>query len=126
MAYLGPVCRWEVYWADLDPAVGSEQAGSRRPVLVVSTDAFNKAMPVVTVVPLTKVEGKNRRIYPFEVKLPKDVVGNGLTPLAMPYHVRTVSKTRLLERAGALTHELSKERVEDALLAHLGIALEDD
>ena len=35
MSYVGPVQRWELYWADLEPAVGSEQAGSSRPVLVV-------------------------------------------------------------------------------------------
>ncbi|MGI6132104.1 MAG: type II toxin-antitoxin system PemK/MazF family toxin [Bacillota bacterium] len=29
--------QWSIFWADLDPAVGSEQAG-KRPVLVVSAE----------------------------------------------------------------------------------------
>lgn len=33
--------RGEVYWADLQPRSGSEQSG-RRPVIVVSNDAFNR------------------------------------------------------------------------------------
>jgi len=40
MAYLGPVHRWDIFWADLDEVVGREQAGSRRPVLIVSNDAL--------------------------------------------------------------------------------------
>jgi mRNA interferase MazF len=34
------ILRGEIYWADLDPIRGGEQAG-RRPVLVLSHDVFN-------------------------------------------------------------------------------------
>lgn len=70
MAHAGPVWRWEVYRVDLDPRVASEQGGDRRPAIVVSNDGFNQHFDVVTVVPLTKREGKKRRVYPFEVLLP--------------------------------------------------------
>lgn len=126
MAHLGPVARWELYWADLDPAVGSEQAGSRRPVLVVSNNEVNAHFTIVTVVPLTKAEGKTRKIFPFEVKLPRAVVGNEWESIVMPYQVRTISKLRLLERIGTLDDGLYRERIEDALLGHLGIELDDD
>lgn len=43
MAYLGPVRRWDVFWADLEPTVGREQAGDHRPVLVVSSDRFSNS-----------------------------------------------------------------------------------
>jgi len=67
MAHVGPVRRWEIHWVDLDPALGSEQGSARRPALVVSNDGFNQRFDVVTVVPMTKREGKRRRTYPFEV-----------------------------------------------------------
>jgi len=43
MAYLGPVARWDIFWADLNEVVGREQAGSRRPVLIVSNDALDRS-----------------------------------------------------------------------------------
>ena len=79
MACLGEVRRWELYRADLDPAVGSEQAGER-PVLIVSNDGFNAAFDVVTALPLTKLEGKRRRVYSFEVLLPPADHGSGEGP----------------------------------------------
>lgn len=125
MAYLGPVHRWDLFWADLEPHVGSEQAGDRRPVLVVSNDEFNRHFPVVTTIPLTKMEGKQRRLYPFEVLLPVGVVGNLYTSIALPHQIRTLSKKRLLERIGALTDAHTRTEVEERLMDHLGIAFED-
>jgi mRNA interferase MazF len=98
MAYVGPVQRWELFWADLDPAVGSEQAGSSRPVMVVSNDRANAVFRVVTVLPLTKLEGKARPPRSFEVPLPSNLLRNAFTPLALPHQIRTIAKERLLER----------------------------
>ena len=49
--------RGDIYFVDLQPRSGSEQAG-RRPCIIVSTDAFNLACRwrSVTVVPLTSSE----------------------------------------------------------------------
>src|SRR5690606_4047929 len=114
-----------IFWADLEPHVGREQAGDRRPVLVVSNDGANRAFDVVTVIPLTKLEGKDRAVRRWEVQLPGDPVGNGYTCLALPHQVRTISKMRLLEPAGRLVNVDAQYRVEGALLDHLGIAMED-
>lgn len=124
MAYRGPVRRWELYWADLNYPVGSEQGGERRPVLVVSNDGFNAAFDLVTVVSLTKREGKRRKVYPFEILLSPEIVGTGFTSIVMPQQVRTISKRRLLERIGALEDETKQEEVENRLLEHLDIAFE--
>lgn len=126
MAYTGRVKQWDLFWADLDPTVGSEQAGSRRPVLVVSNSSFNAHFRIVTVLPLTKLENKQRRVYPFEVVLKDDVVGNGLTSIVLPYQIRTIAKERLLEKIGALEDENVRYEIECRLLDHLGIHFEDD
>lgn len=123
MAHLGPVARWEVYWVDLEPHVGSEQGGERRPAVVVSNDGFNQYFDVVTIVPMTKREGKRRQVYPFEVLMP-DLVGTGLESIVMPQQVRTVSKWRLLERIGALADEEIRTEIENRLVEHLGIEFE--
>ena len=124
MAYVGPYRRWDVFWADLEPHRGSEQAGRRRPVLVVSNDEFNRRFPALTVVTLTKLEGKTRRIYPTEVVLPPSTVGNEYTPLVQTFQIRTISPERLLARAGHLNDATLQEKVETALIAHLGIGLD--
>jgi mRNA interferase MazF len=123
MAHIGPVYRWEIYWVDLDPRVGSEQGGKRRPAVVVSNDGFNQRFDLVTVVPLTKLEGKKRKVYPFEVAGP-DLVGTGYRSIVMPQQVRSVSKMRLLERAGILSDEFIQTEIENRLVEHLGIDFE--
>jgi mRNA interferase MazF len=120
MSYVGPVQRWELYWADLDPAVGSEQTGSSRPVLVVSSDRANAAFRVVTVLPLTKLEGKGRTPRVFEVPLPAHLLRNALTPLALPHQIRTIAKERLLERVGLMDDPDARFNVEVGILDHLG------
>lgn len=124
MAYTGLVRRWDLFWADLDYPVGSEQGGDRRPVLVVSNDGINGSLPVITQIPLTKLEGKARKVYPFEVLLPKEAVGTGWTSIVMPQQVRTIDKSRLLEKIGELTDPGFRSEIENRLLDHFGIAFE--
>src|SRR5688572_19067173 len=100
MAHIGSVCRWQLFWVDLEPVVGREQGGERRPALIISNDGFNAHFDVVTVIPLTGSRGKNRKVYPFEVLLPSNVAGNPENSIAMPQQVRTISKMRLLEPIG--------------------------
>ncbi len=126
MAYLGTVLRWELYNADLDPSVGREQGGERRPVLIVSNDGFNRVFDVVTVVPLTKTANKTRKVYPFEVVLPAAAAGNPLESIVMPQQIRTVSKSRLMTRLGLLNSLAIRREIEDRLLDHLGINLDGD
>ena len=58
--------RGEIYFADLDPVVGSEQAG-RRPVLIVQNDIGNQHSPVTIVAAITSAQTKRAR--PTDVEL---------------------------------------------------------
>ncbi|HUI08338.1 MAG TPA: type II toxin-antitoxin system PemK/MazF family toxin [Verrucomicrobiae bacterium] len=67
------ILRGEIWWANLDPIRGREQAG-QRPVLILSVDEFNRASGTPIAVPLTSQEP--RAGFPFtmeicSVKLPK-------------------------------------------------------
>ena len=46
------ILRGEIYWADLSPTRGHEQAG-QRPVLVISHDVFNERSGPVIALALT-------------------------------------------------------------------------
>ncbi len=67
------ILRGDIYWADLNPVIGSEQGGLR-PVLILSHNVFNERSGTVIAVALT---GQPQRAgYPltFELgstKLPK-------------------------------------------------------
>jgi mRNA interferase MazF len=71
--------RGEIYFVDLNPIKGREQAGVR-PVLVLSIDEINRLPLVVTVVVGTKGENISRdyrsnvRVPPHESGLPMETV----------------------------------------------------
>ncbi len=44
--------RGDIYYANLDPTVGSE-INKRRPVLIVSNDINNRTSDIITVLPIT-------------------------------------------------------------------------
>jgi mRNA interferase MazF len=67
------ILRGDIYWADLNPVIGSEQGGLR-PVLILSHNVFNERSGTVIAVALTSQP--QRAGYPliFELsseKLPK-------------------------------------------------------
>jgi len=104
--------RGELYWVDLEPARGSE-ANKRRPCVIVSNDANNRAAATVTVVPVTS---NVSQIYPFEIDLERVL---DRPSKAQAHHVRTVSKARLSSGAIArLDDELVRE-LDEALRLHL-------
>jgi mRNA interferase MazF len=85
--------RGDVFWAYLDPTVGSEQAG-RRPVIVVSRDAILNATELAVVVPLTTRSNRDY-IYHSQVEVKRGEAGLKVDSIAMCEHVRAVSKERL-------------------------------
>ena len=94
--------RGEVYWADLAPRSGSEQQG-RRPVVVVSHDAFN-AVPTwqtVVIVPLTTSQAQARR-GPTAVPLPSGTAGLARGSVVVCHQVTTLDRSKLRERLGVL------------------------
>ena len=70
---MAQLLRGDIYWADLEPVKGHEQAG-RRPVLIISHPIFNEKSGTVIAVALTSSEPKVKFPLTFELtslKLPK-------------------------------------------------------
>jgi len=91
----------EIWKANLDPSKGSEQAGFR-PVVIVSGNLLNENLPVVIVMPLTS-KVKNYKGNP--VLIPSVVNGLKVTSEILVFHVRSVSKDRLVEKLGSIRPE---------------------
>jgi mRNA interferase MazF len=101
------VLRGDLYWAELDPVRGSEQAG-KRPVLVLSQDVFNERSGTVIAVAITSQEP--RAGFPLTLEL---------TAARLPKRswvkisqVRTLSTGRLGSRIGRATPEDLEQVIE--------------
>ena len=94
------ILRGDIFWADLDPARGHEQAG-QRPVLVISHEVFNERSGTVIALAVTGQEPKAG--FPLSVelrsaRLPKrSWVKMG--------QIRTLSTERLSRRLGRASPE---------------------
>ncbi|MBK9964186.1 MAG: type II toxin-antitoxin system PemK/MazF family toxin [Holophagales bacterium] len=109
--------QWRLFRATLDPVLGSEQVGTR-PVLVVSREVINQALPVVAVVPLTSLK-PGRRVYSTEVLLPAGAAGQPEASLALAHQVRTISVRRLGSPFGELADPQLRSRAREALKVFL-------
>lgn len=111
--------QWSVFSVDLDPTVGSEQAG-RRPVLIVSRESANAVLPVISAIPLTGRKPQ-RRIYPNEALIPQGEAGLERDSIAMAHQLRTLSKKRLGRRIGSLDEPGVREDVRSAMKTQLDL-----
>jgi mRNA interferase MazF len=96
------VKRGDVCWADLEPRSGSEQRG-RRPVVVISHDAFNTVpgWRSVIVVPLT-ASGRQAVRAPTVVPVAAAETGLRVASFAVCHQITTIERGKLGDPVGTL------------------------
>ena len=109
--------RGDLFWVDLNPVRGSEQAG-RRPVAIIQNDIGNEAAPTVIVAPLTTKSFTKH--YPMNVHIPKDIAGLNAHSTILLSQIRTIDKTRLDRKIGHLPSSYLKQ-VDQAICISLGL-----
>ena len=119
------ISRGQIYFVNLSPTQGREQAG-RRPVLVVSSDAINRQPLVVTVVVGTHAKNVPRD-YPTNVRASAKETALPMDTVFLCFQVRSLdasrffdSKTGRLNLLGTLPPARMRE-VEDALRLVFGL-----
>ncbi len=91
----------EIWQANLNPAKGSEQAGFR-PVVILSGNLLNTHLPVVITAPLTtKIKGYKGN----PVLIPSKINGLKSESELLVFHIRSVSKDRLVKKLGSISSE---------------------
>ena len=108
--------RGDLFYADLNPVVGSEQGGIR-PVLVIQNDVGNHFSPTVVAAAITSRKAKNS--LPTHILL-ENVPGLAPTSLLLLEQLRTMDRKRLRGYIGRISKEKMLE-VDAALAISIGI-----
>ena len=108
--------RGDLFYADLNPVVGSEQGGIR-PVLVIQNDVGNHFSPTVVAAAITSRKAKNS--LPTHI-LHENVPGLAPTSLLLLEQLRTIDRKRLRGYIGRISKEKMLE-VDAALAISIGI-----
>ncbi len=111
--------RGEIYFVNLNPVKGREQAG-QRPVLVLSVDAINKLPLVVTVVVGTKGENISHD-YPTNVRVSPEDSGLPIETIFLCFQVRSLDPERFPEKPAGKVSDKVLKRIEMAVRYCLGL-----
>ncbi len=111
--------QWSVFMLEHNADAG-EGTVSRLPVLVVSRESANDALPVVTVLPLVGKK-KGRRIYPNETWLPSDATLLDTPTVLMAHQIRTIPKDWLATRMGSVDDAGLRAAVRNAVRIQLDL-----
>ena len=106
--------RGQIYMADLEPVIGSEQGGVR-PVVVIQNNVGNRFSPTVIAAPVTARLKKN---LPTHVKLTSPFLPRD--SIVLMEQIRTIDKRRLIGYIGEVS-EPEMKGIEKALCRSVGV-----
>ena len=113
--------RGDIYYADLNPVIGSEQGGTR-PVLIISNDIGNKHSPTVIIAAITS-RVRTKKKLPTHLYLGQ-IEGLPANSIVLFEQIRTIDKKRLREHIGMLDSQQILT-ADNALLISLGLDKKD-
>ena len=109
--------RGDVVLCDLNPVVGTEQAGIR-PAIIVQIDRANAVSPHTIIVPFTtKIR---RALLPSHAFVPAGVGGLSQDSVALCEQIRVIDKRRIIRVIGHLDDSYPEE-IARALRTILGL-----
>jgi mRNA interferase MazF len=111
------VKRGDIFYAELNPVVGSEQGGTR-PVLVIQNDIGNQYSPTTIVAAITSQLEKAK--LPTHIELDREICGLERNSVVLLEQIRTIDKQRLKHKVSSLDDELM-EKVNEALQISLAL-----
>lgn len=111
------VLRGDVFYANLNPVIGSEQGGVR-PVLILQNDVGNKYSPTTIVAAVTSRIKKAK--LPTHVELNCSHSSLEKDSVILLEQIRTIDKRRLKEKIAHLDKNIMQQ-IDQALLISLGL-----
>lgn len=119
-AGVGACRRGDIFYANLNPVIGSEQGGLR-PVLILQNDRGNRFSRTTIVAAITSRTRK--ATLPTHLELPADRYRLDRDSVALLEQIRTIDKRRLKNRIGRLDDD-GLRALDRALCASLGMRLD--
>lgn len=110
------VRRGDIFYADLSPVVGSEQAGVR-PIVVIQNDVGNRYSPTVIGIAITS---KEKIKMPTHLEIDGTKYGLEKDSVILAEQIRTLDKSRLKEKVGRLDKE-TLEKLKKAIEISFGL-----
>lgn len=111
------VSRGDTVLCDLNPVIGTEQAGVR-PAVVLQIDRANAVSPHTIIAPFTtKIR---RALLPSHVLIPAGVGGLNQDSVVLCEQIRVIDKSRVIRTLGRLEDSYMRQ-IADALSAILGL-----
>ena len=109
--------RGEIWYADLNPTQGSEQAGVR-PVLIFQNNRINAAISTAIVIPLTT--NLRRAALPSCLQIARGEGGLTAESVLLCHQMRVVDEARLTKKLGVVGEQIMAD-AEVCVLYTLGI-----
>ena len=113
------VQRSEIYFVNLNPVQGREQAGER-PVLVLSVDAINRLPLVVTVIVGTKGTNISKN-YPTNVRCLPEETGLSMETVFLCFQIRSLDLNRFPRQPSGKLSEAKMQEIETVVRYCLGL-----
>ncbi len=111
------IARGDIILCDLNPVMGTEQAGIR-PVLILQIDRANAASPHTIIAPFTtKIR---QSLLPSHVMITKSFGGLHNDSVLLCEQIRVIDKSRIIRVLGHLDDK-KMEQVDKALSTILGL-----
>ncbi len=111
------VRRGDVFYAELNPVVGSEQGGTR-PVLIVQNDIGNQYSPTTVIAAITSQIQKAK--LPTHVEIDSKKGAFDRDSVILLEQIRTIDKSRLKKKIAFLDDEVM-QKVNQGLEISLGL-----
>ena len=97
------IYRGDIFYANLNGAIGSEQNGIR-PVVIVQNDMGNEYSPTTIIIPLTKkINTKAKLPTHLNLKASRFITFDSVV---LSEQIRVIDKTRLIKKIGNLNENV--------------------
>jgi len=111
--------RGEIYLADLNKQIGSEQSGLR-PVVIIQNEVGNAFSPTTIICPITS---KNTTKYsPTHVSITPNNCDIIKTSIILCEQIRVIDKTRLVKKLGKIKNMDILNEINKKLLVSIGVS----
>ncbi len=114
--------RGDVYLADLDPYIGSEQGGTR-PVVVLQNNTGNFFCPTLIIAPITSRSNKKANL-PTHYHVEK-IQGLDCSGMVLLEQIKTIDKRRVRKYLGKMSR-LQMDEIGAAIETSLGLYVPEE